>query len=101
MDRIKWNSKRSSPQIKDKAPRRAKTRYFPIPDLGDWGRAGGGVPISHLFCPKIVLVVVLKRPTILCFFSLLVLLSKTIPNIVTLFILTRFSESGLKYTNVQ
>ena len=50
---------------------------------------------------KILLVVVLKRPIILCFFSLLVWLTKSIPNIVNLFILTRFSEGGLEYTNEQ
>ena len=38
-DKIKWNSKPPSPQIKDEAERRAKTRHFPILDLG--GRGGG------------------------------------------------------------
>ena len=41
LDKIKWNSKRPSPrpQIKNEAARRAKTRHFPILDLG--GRGGG------------------------------------------------------------
>ena len=43
LDKIKWNSKPPSPQIKpqmkDEAVRRVKTRHFPILDLG--GRGGG------------------------------------------------------------
>ena len=42
LDKIKWNSKPPSPQIKDEAARRAKTRHFPIFDLG--GRGGQGFP---------------------------------------------------------
>ena len=42
LDKIKWNSKPPSPQIKpqmkDEAVRRVKTRHFPILDLG--GRGG-------------------------------------------------------------
>ena len=33
LDKIKWNSKSPSPQIKDEGARRAKTRHFPILDL--------------------------------------------------------------------
>ena len=32
LDKIKWNSKPPSPQIKDEAAQRAKTRHFLIPD---------------------------------------------------------------------
>ena len=32
-DKIKWNNKPPSPQIKDEAARRARTRHFPILDL--------------------------------------------------------------------
>ena len=44
MDKIKWNSKPPSPppKIKDDAARKAKTRHFPILDLG--GRRGLGFP---------------------------------------------------------
>ena len=45
LDKIEWNSKPPSPpppQIKDEAARRAKTRHFPILDLG--GRGGLGFP---------------------------------------------------------
>ena len=43
LDKIKWNSKPQSPlQIKDEAAWRAKTRHFPIHDLG--GRGGLGFP---------------------------------------------------------
>ena len=38
LDKVKWNSKPPSHQIKDEAARRAKTRHFPILDLG---RVGG------------------------------------------------------------
>ena len=41
LDKIKWNSKFPSPQIKDEAARRAKTRHFPIFDLGGEGGGGG------------------------------------------------------------
>ena len=44
LDKIKWNSKPPSPpppQIKDEGARRAKTRHFPILNLG--GRGGGGL----------------------------------------------------------
>ena len=44
LDKIKWNSKPPSPQIKDEAARRAKTRHFPILDLG-----GGGSRFSIYF----------------------------------------------------
>ena len=41
LDKIKWNSKPpSTPQIKDEAARRAKTRHFPILDLGRRGGLG-------------------------------------------------------------
>ena len=44
LDKIKWNSKPSSPtQVKNEAARRAKTRHFPIPDLGGGG-GGLGFP---------------------------------------------------------
>ena len=43
LDKIKWNSKPPSPpQIKDEGARRAKTRHFPIFNLG--GRGGLGFP---------------------------------------------------------
>ena len=45
LDKIKWNRKPPSPpppQIKDEGARRAKTRHFPILDLG--GRGGLGFP---------------------------------------------------------
>ena len=38
LEKIKWNSKSPSPQIKDEGARRAKTRHSPILDLG--GRGG-------------------------------------------------------------
>ena len=38
------------PQIKDETTRRAKTRHFPIFDLGG-GR--GGVKVFHLSCPRL------------------------------------------------
>ena len=41
LDKMKWNSKPHPPQIKDEAARRAKTRHFPILDLG--GGGGGGL----------------------------------------------------------
>ena len=41
LDKIKWNSKSPSPQIKDEGARRAKTRHFPILDLGGSGGGGG------------------------------------------------------------
>ena len=47
LDKIKWNSKPPSPpppQIKDEAARRAKTRHFPILDLGARGAGGLGFP---------------------------------------------------------
>ena len=45
LDKIKWNSKPpSTPQIKDEAARRAKTRHFPILDLGRRGGGGLGFP---------------------------------------------------------
>ena len=47
LDKIKWNSKFPSPQIKDEAARRAKTRHFPIFDLG--GEGGGGSRFSIYF----------------------------------------------------
>ena len=37
LDKIKWNSKPPSTQIKDEARRRAKTRHFPIIDFGGKG----------------------------------------------------------------
>ena len=43
LDKIKWNSKPPYPQIKDEAARRAKTRHFPILDLGG-GEGGLGFP---------------------------------------------------------
>ena len=47
LDKIKWNSKPPSPQIKpqikDEAVRRVKTRHFPILDLGERG-GGLGFP---------------------------------------------------------
>ena len=46
VDKIKWNSKPPIPsppkKIKDEAARRAKTRHFPILDLGGRGGGGGG-----------------------------------------------------------
>ena len=51
LDRIKLNSKPPSP------PNQAKTRHSPILDLGDLDLGGegggGGVQISHLFCPRL------------------------------------------------
>ena len=44
LNKIKWNSKPPTPQIKDEAARRAKTRHFPILDLG-----GGGSRFSIYF----------------------------------------------------
>ena len=50
LDKIKWNSKPPSPQIKpqmkDEAVRRVKTRHFPILDLGG---EGGGSRFSIYF----------------------------------------------------
>ena len=46
LDKIKWNSKPPSPQIKDEAAGRAKTRHFPILDLGE---GGGGSRFSIYF----------------------------------------------------
>ena len=45
LDKIKWNTKPPSPQIKDEAARTAKTRHFPTLDLGGGGggREGGGL----------------------------------------------------------
>ena len=40
LDKIKWNGKPPSSQIKDEAARRAKTRHFPILDLGGRGDLG-------------------------------------------------------------
>ena len=37
------------PQIKDEAAQRAKTRHFPILDLG----GEGGLYVFHLFCPRL------------------------------------------------
>ena len=65
------------------------------------GGGGKGVTNFPSIFSKILLFVVLKMRTILYFFSLLVWLTKSIPNIVNLFILTRFSEGGLQYTNEQ
>ena len=47
LDRIKWNSKPPSPQIKDEAARRAKTCHFLILDL--MGEGGGGSRFSIYF----------------------------------------------------
>ena len=44
LDKIKWNSKPPSPQIKDEAALRAKTRHFSILDLGGGGKGGLGFP---------------------------------------------------------
>ena len=48
LDRIKWNSKLRSPQIKDETAKRAKTSNFPFLILGE-----GRVWVFHLFCPRL------------------------------------------------
>ena len=50
LDRIKWNSKPPSPQSKDEAAQKPKRAIFPSLI---WG--GGGLQISHLFCPRLKL----------------------------------------------
>ena len=55
LDKIKWNSKPHPPQGKDEGARRAKTRHFPILDLG--GRGGLGFPF---ILSKIVALVILS-----------------------------------------
>ena len=50
------------PQIKDKAARRAKTRHFPILDLGGGGW-GFAVPFYFVQdCSQIAAVFIIKRP---------------------------------------
>ena len=51
LDRIKWNSKPPSPQIKDEAAQKPKRANFP--SLIGGGRGGRGIQIFHLFCPRL------------------------------------------------
>ena len=51
LDKIKWNSKPPPPpQIKDEAARRAKTRHFPILELGG---GGGGLGFAFILSKNV------------------------------------------------
>ena len=47
LDEIKWNSKPPFPPNQGCSCTKAKTRHFPIFDLG------GGAKVFHLFCPRL------------------------------------------------